>query len=184
MDPIDDSDPGEHRKSEGEDLRAVEEQIGCHFTAEEIDLGEGVTVEIDGVNREKRVLCEVNCHMGKKLASSQKDKIAADVLKLISVDKALGGEWRKLLCFASDEAAAYCRGKSWLAAVIRQVGCEVRVVELPADRVRKLDERQRVKARGGLAALADFAESLPTYPEDPVDGAAQHDHYLYGSPKR
>jgi hypothetical protein len=35
-----------------------------------------------------------------------------------------------------------------------------------------------------LAALADWAEQLPGNPDSPTDGAAQHDHYLYGTPKR
>jgi hypothetical protein len=35
-----------------------------------------------------------------------------------------------------------------------------------------------------LADLADFAEKLPSNPDGRVDGAEQHDHYLYGSPKR
>jgi hypothetical protein len=34
------------------------------------------------------------------------------------------------------------------------------------------------------ADLADFAEQLPSNPDAPVDGAEQHDHYLYGTPKR
>ena len=35
-----------------------------------------------------------------------------------------------------------------------------------------------------LAALADWAEQLPDNPDSPTDGAAQHDHYLYRTPKR
>jgi hypothetical protein len=35
-----------------------------------------------------------------------------------------------------------------------------------------------------LADLARLAESLPDVPEWPADGAAQLDHYLYGTPKR
>jgi len=35
-----------------------------------------------------------------------------------------------------------------------------------------------------LADLVEFCEKLPSDPDAPVDGAAQHDHYLYGAPKR
>lgn len=35
-----------------------------------------------------------------------------------------------------------------------------------------------------LAAIADWAEQLPDDPDSPTDLAAQHDHYLYGMPKR
>lgn len=35
-----------------------------------------------------------------------------------------------------------------------------------------------------LQRLARLAEKIPGDPDAPVDGAAQHDHYLYGLPKR
>lgn len=35
-----------------------------------------------------------------------------------------------------------------------------------------------------LRRLAEIASRFPVNPDAPVDGAAQHDHYLYGTPKR
>jgi len=35
-----------------------------------------------------------------------------------------------------------------------------------------------------LKDLADLLAEIPPNPDAPVDGAAQHDHYLYGLPKR
>ena len=35
-----------------------------------------------------------------------------------------------------------------------------------------------------LAALAEIAQLFPDNPNLPEDLAAQHDHYLYGTPKR
>jgi predicted DNA-binding antitoxin AbrB/MazE fold protein len=35
-----------------------------------------------------------------------------------------------------------------------------------------------------LMRLVEIAYSFPDDPEAPTDGAAQHDHYLYGTPKR
>lgn len=35
-----------------------------------------------------------------------------------------------------------------------------------------------------LARLAEIAEQFPANPDWPEDGAAQHDHYLYGTPKK
>jgi hypothetical protein len=32
--------------------------------------------------------------------------------------------------------------------------------------------------------LVKLLEELPDNPDAPTDGAAQHDHYLYGLPKR
>lgn len=42
-------------------------------------------------------------------------------------------------------------------------------------------------ASGGHPALAELLEIANQYPDDPAvptDFAAQHDHYLYGTPKR
>jgi hypothetical protein len=35
-----------------------------------------------------------------------------------------------------------------------------------------------------LAQLAELARGFPVNPDLPTDLAAQHDHYLYGTPKR
>ena len=35
-----------------------------------------------------------------------------------------------------------------------------------------------------LADLVETLERLPANPDWPADGAAQHDHYLYGTPKQ
>ncbi len=35
-----------------------------------------------------------------------------------------------------------------------------------------------------LRSLADWASKLPPLPDSPGAAAAQHDHYLYGTPKR
>jgi predicted DNA-binding antitoxin AbrB/MazE fold protein len=35
-----------------------------------------------------------------------------------------------------------------------------------------------------LAPLAEIARQFPDNPNSPTDRAAQHDHYLYGTPKR
>jgi hypothetical protein len=40
------------------------------------------------------------------------------------------------------------------------------------------------RQRGILADVADWVETLPKDPNSPGDAAAQHDHYLYGTPKR
>jgi predicted DNA-binding antitoxin AbrB/MazE fold protein len=35
-----------------------------------------------------------------------------------------------------------------------------------------------------LMRLVEIAQRYPRNPDAPTDGAAQHDHYLYGTPKR
>lgn len=64
-------------------------------------------------------------------------------------------------------------------------------VDLPTDRVIELrveNERQAAPepkpAPGMLSDLAQWARSLSPLKDAPDDFAAQHDHYIHGSPKR
>jgi hypothetical protein len=51
--------------------------------------------------------------------------------------------------------------------------------------VRAIDETALSPGKkNALEELADLLAELPPSPNAPADGAAQHDHYLYGTPKR
>ncbi|HJT77949.1 MAG TPA: hypothetical protein VJ739_12170 [Gemmataceae bacterium] len=52
------------------------------------------------------------------------------------------------------------------------------VLEVPIADVPAADGHQ-----SALAELAGQLGKLPENPDWPADGAAQHDHYLYGTPK-
>ena len=54
---------------------------------------------------------------------------------------------------------------------------EAKMPEGTEVRVEPIEERP-------LMDLVDVAESAPDDPEWPTDGAAEHDHYLYGTAKR
>jgi predicted DNA-binding antitoxin AbrB/MazE fold protein len=59
----------------------------------------------------------------------------------------------------------------------------------PVDLPDKLEVRLsfQPKSSGGhpaLKRLLEIAERYPRNPNSPTDRAAQHDHYLYGTPKR
>jgi hypothetical protein len=56
------------------------------------------------------------------------------------------------------------------------VGCELEIA-IPVS-------RSGEKSATPLAALATVMERFPENPQWPADGAAQHDHYLYGTPKK
>ncbi len=56
------------------------------------------------------------------------------------------------------------------------VGCELEIA-LPAP-------AEKGPAKLPLVALADLLGRFPENPQWPADGAAQHDHYLYGTPKK
>jgi hypothetical protein len=59
-------------------------------------------------------------------------------------------------------------------------------VDVPAGESVTLEIRQEApqEQRGTLADIAEWVETLPIDPNSPGDAAAQHDHYLYGTPKR
>jgi len=60
-------------------------------------------------------------------------------------------------------------------------------VFLPQDQVLEIHVEPVKTLSSGkstLAELADWAEKLPADPNSPTDTAIQHDHYLYGTPKR
>jgi hypothetical protein len=54
-----------------------------------------------------------------------------------------------------------------------------KVVEIPLPQ----DKSNEPKVKP-LAALVEIASEFPEDPDMPTDAAAQHDHYLYGMPKR
>lgn len=94
-----------------------------------VPLNDGVVVQIDGINKEHRILCEVYSRIG-TLKGSQPDKLASDMLKLVLAERQLGGSWRKVLCLADPFAAKPLQGRSWLAAAARTMGFEIVVVPL------------------------------------------------------
>jgi hypothetical protein len=60
-------------------------------------------------------------------------------------------------------------------------------VDLPVGSVVEIPDPPVATATPGIAPLAKLAEIAQMFPEDdslPTDLAAQHDHYLYGTPKR
>ena len=125
------SDSSEQQKAERFILAALEEELELRFdpTATlSIDVG----VELDAIDPEKRVVVEAYARVG-PVHGAQLHKIKGDILKLALVEKKLGEGWRKIICFASEEAAKYVKGKSWVAEAAREFDVEVHVVKLPED---------------------------------------------------
>ena len=56
------------------------------------------------------------------------------------------------------------------------VNCALKIAVEPA-------EKPQSQSNGSLKSLVDLAKHFPIQ-DGPPDGAAQHDHYLYGLPKR
>ena len=129
------SDSSEQRTAEVVILETTNEDLGLSLVPKQMGLKDGTVVQIDGVDEENRVLCEIYSHIG-VLKGSQPDKVAADLLKmmLVGADKGDDGDtWRKLFCFGDEDASAKLKGRSWLALAARQFGIEILTIELPKD---------------------------------------------------
>jgi len=127
------SDSGEQRLAELELVHQLSVDLGVPLeSAKGVALGNGIQIVPDGFNRDYRILCEAYAHIG-FLKGGQLHKIARDILKMLAAEKRLRGKWRKILCFADEDAAQCVRCRSWLAAVCRDLGVEVKVFSLPVD---------------------------------------------------
>lgn len=105
------SDSSEQQRAESVLLENLSRELGISLAPERITVGDGVHIIVDGFNREARIFCEVSAHIG-STKGAQRHKIARDILKMIMAEESLGGDWRKILCFADDNAAQFFRGRS------------------------------------------------------------------------
>lgn len=126
------SDSTEQQTAEGFILEELSSTIGVELKPGKLYLSSNTTVQIDGINEKKKVICEIYSRIG-KLKGSQPDKVASDFLKMLLIEKSLGGDWKKHFCFASDEAASLLKGKSWLASSAKQFGINFHVYSLPKE---------------------------------------------------
>lgn len=122
------------------------DELRIPLSSSKVSLPTGNTVQIDAFNGEKKILCEIYARIG-KLKGSQPDKVASDFLKMLFVEKMLGGTWDKHFCFASKEAATIVEGNSWLASVVSSMGIDIHVYPLPeeiAENVLNAQDRQKM----------------------------------------
>ncbi len=112
-------------------LAALEVELGCEFDAAS-ELPINIEVRPDAIDPINKIIVEVYAHVG-DVKGAQLHKIKGDILKLALIDKRLGTEWRKIMCFASNAAAKYAQGGSWVAEAAREFGVEIHVVKLPEE---------------------------------------------------
>ena len=126
------SDSAVQRAAECSLRELIQVLVNCTLTPETLDLGGGVKINIDGISRDERILCEIYSRIG-RLKSAQSDKVATDMLKLLLAEKTLGGQWRKIICLADADAALSFQGRTWLGAAVRNFGFELHVVDVSPD---------------------------------------------------
>jgi hypothetical protein len=130
--PSDLSDSSVHAAAEPICLALVGSELNARLVPAEIRLDDGTEFHIDGVDRDKRVLCEVFAHVG-TMKDGQKKKLAKDLLKLLAVEHSLGGSWRKVICVVDEPARDFLCGRSWCAGVVREFHFEVVMASLAPD---------------------------------------------------
>jgi hypothetical protein len=139
------SDSSEQQTAEKHMLMSLEKKLGISFDAQ-ASLPVNIGVQPDAIDTSNKIIVEAYARIG-KLKGAQLHKVKGDILKLVLIDKKLGGEWRKILCFASEEAAQYALGKSWVAEAAREFKIEVHIIHLTEElknNVISAQKRQRM----------------------------------------
>lgn len=131
------SDSSEQQSVEKAVLDEINRQFEWGLAPKRLKLSKTVHVQLDGLDENNKVLCEIYAHIGKP-KGSQPDKVASDLLKMKLVEQTKGGSWKKNLCFVDDETAKHFQGKSWLAECIKQMEVKIHVVTLPEEVMRNL----------------------------------------------
>ena len=140
------SDSSEQQAAEQLLLAGLNEHFGLSLMPTKVTLEQGVTVNLDGMDRDRRAFCEIYSRIG-ELKPAQKHKVAGDILKMALLERTLGGTWNKYLCFADDTASKSVLGRKWLATATRQMNIEIVVLPLPdatRSAILQAQERQRM----------------------------------------
>jgi len=115
-------------EAEGKIRRLLANELSVALDPVEVEVDDGAKVHVDAVSPDRTVFAEIFARQG-KLKPGQQKKVAIDTLKLLAIQRQHPGA-RLMLVFCDDEAAAYARGKGWLARALNAWGVEVRVIAI------------------------------------------------------
>lgn len=103
-----------------------------------LTLADGTSVEIEGMDDDAGVIVQFVLNGG-AMKSTLRNKVAADLFKLVWIRRSLAPDARAILCVSPTVAPILIR-RGWLAAAARDLGVIVyladspgHVVELPRD---------------------------------------------------
>lgn len=140
------SDSTTQQEAEKHILCVLQDKLEVEFDAT-AKLPINFGIKLDAINLIEKIIVEVYSHIG-ELKSGQKKKIQSDILKLAFIGKKNGTDWRKIICFVSDEAAKYVQGESWTAEAAKEFGIEIHVVTLSEEweeKIKAAQEHQHMK---------------------------------------
>jgi len=139
-------DSAEQRRAEEYLIARLSEDLGASLKKKEVELPGGERLEIDGVCETPMILCEAWAHQGPP-KSAQKNKVLADSLKLLYVERLKSVPARKILLFGDKIAARRFQGENWMARALESFGIEIHIVELPLEMRKAVAEAQKRQYR-------------------------------------
>src|SRR5687768_15178764 len=98
------SDSSVQREAEAEMLVALSKELRLDLTERPARVADLAGLQPDGIDWDQRVIVEAYARVG-PLKGAQPHKVKGDILKLLYLERLLGGRWRKVLCFGNPEAA-------------------------------------------------------------------------------
>ena len=100
----------------------------------------GVKIKPDFYSKKHKIIGEIHVHLG-KLKPAQKDKIAADILKMHLYDP--DNEYQKYYVVCSEDEYAFLTGKSYIAAALRRYKVKPVLVQLNEDESKWLSDTMK-----------------------------------------
>lgn len=100
----------------------------------------GVKIKPDFYSKKHKIIGEIHAHLG-KLKPAQKDKIAADILKMHLYDP--DNEYQKYYVVCSEDEYAFLTGKSYVAAALRRYKVKPVFVKLNEDESQWLSDTMK-----------------------------------------
>ncbi len=111
-------------------LMSLNSHIEKNLISTKLQLTNNISVQIDGIDFSGNAVCEIYARLG-RLKGSQPDKIASDILKMLTIERLLSRNFDKHLVFASKEASSTVTGQKWLAKTVKEYDIHIHTFELP-----------------------------------------------------
>jgi hypothetical protein len=121
------------KEAEKEVIEILKSQHGWNLEPEGYEFGDKRRCEVDGIDKNKKIMCEIYCRIG-KTSSSRDKKMVSDAAKMLAVQANLNkGDFTKYLVLVDNKFASYfdpLKSKKWQAHAIKEMGVRIKVVNL------------------------------------------------------
>ena len=138
----DPSDSSAQQSAENDLIGSLSNSLAVSLAQRTLELGNGKTVQVDGYSEDKKVIAEAYAHIG-RLKPGQKKKLGHDVLKLITIEKALGDDWEKYIVVADGPAEKYLTDSSWLSVAVEKFGINIVRADIGPEIKTGIEQAQR-----------------------------------------